>query len=115
MCRFPSGTDLEAGAAKLGEFRPLMEQGAVEQLFGALGSKLVRAHDMLAPRTPSQDRYEIELPMNWYGSALIAKTLKRIRDETEWTKTSYDYVTRIVTIARPAAVATKRPQVEQVA
>lgn len=105
MCRFPSGSDLEGGAGKLGDYRPLMEQGAAEQLFGALASKVKRAHDMLAPQTPSQDRYDIELPMNYYGSALIQKVLKRIRQETEWVNTSYDYVTRIVSIQRPITVS----------
>lgn len=115
MSSFPSAKDLEAGASRLGDRRPLLEQCFVTDLFDCFASKLMRAHHKLAPGVPAQDSYEFELPMNYFGFELINRVLKRIRDETEWTLSRYDRVTRTVMIARPAVAASKRPSEPQVA
>ncbi len=92
-----------------------MEQCFTSVLFDCFASKLVRAHHKLEPGIPAQDSYEFDLPMNYFGFELINRVLKRVCDETEWTLSRYDRVTRIVTIARPAVVASPKKPEAQVA
>lgn len=105
MYAFPSSGDLETG--KLGEHSPLMEQCTRELLFKSLGSKLRREHDKSDERGPARLSYVIQLRKGYFGPVLVEEVIARIREESEWTETSYDAEKEAVTIARPAVASVR--------
>lgn len=100
MCTFPNAEELEAGASKLGEIRPLMEQGTVQFVFNCMASKLVREHHKLPEGTPVQDCYEIDLPPDFFGPELMNRVVQKICDETNWRTSYYDHEAKKVFVRK---------------